>query len=79
MEKYNLLLQIKPPHMQSKYLTEMVNRSDIIFTHKTLDLEFKKEKKILQEKIDLGEKQKAEKAKKKGKGKRGGANITLVF
>ena len=71
MEKYISLLQIKPPHLQSQYLTEMVNKSDIVFTHKTLELEFVKEKNMLA----------ATEAKKENKGikKKGGATITLVF
>ena len=64
MDKYNKLLQVKPPHLQSQYLTEIINRSDIVFTHKTLELEFIKEKKVLTEKISP---------------KKGGNTITLVF
>jgi len=63
MDKYNLLLHIKPPHLQSEYLSEIINKSDIVITHKTLELEFIKEKKVLQERTQ----------------KKGGATITLVF
>lgn len=64
MDKYNLLLQIKPPKLKSRYLSKIINKSDIIFTHKTLELEFIKEKRMLQE---------------KNKPKKGGETITLVF
>ena len=80
MEKYNLLLQIKPPSLQSKYLSQIVNKSDIIFTHKILELEFKKEKKIMQEKTEGKGKDHNTKEKSKSVRKKGGKEfITLVF
>lgn len=63
MDKYNLLLQIKPPHLQSHYLSKIINKSDIVFTHKTLELDFMKEKASME---------------KKNKPRKGGS-ITWVF
>ena len=72
MDKYNLLLQIKPPHLQSQYLSEIINKSDIVFTHKTLDLEFDKEKNIMMEKTGPKDPRGKPKPKK-------GGGITWVF
>lgn len=48
MEKYKILLQIKPPYMTTNYLTNIINSSDIVFTHKTIQMEFNNEKKIME-------------------------------
>lgn len=65
MEKYKILLGVKPPYMITKYLSNIVNSSDIIFTHKTIRLQFNDEKKIM----ELRNKPR----------KKGGSTITLVF
>lgn len=56
MDKYNLLLKIKPPYIESSYITKLINKNDIVFTHKTLELHFDKEKKILKEKLSTSKK-----------------------
>lgn len=65
MDKYKKLLQIKPPYLKTNYLTHIVNKSDIVFTHKTLKLEFDNEKKIM--------------VKKTTPSKKRGGLTTLVF
>ena len=69
MDKYLQLVSIKPPQLQTNYLSSLVPKNDITFTHKTLNLRFLKGKKYLRE------------VSKPGKivGKKGGAKKIWVF